>query len=213
MYRITFGSVDVQFINFWGNNASNRFTISRKRSSINTSPIAAICPITLTHYSAASPNKPITYHRSHITWFRMSRLISYIPYKITHLTVRVTVRGKEIPPTVSSLKGKNASLNFECSQNIYISRVVCYVPASIAVVIPRRLSGVSWNLFKGLGFSQHFAFCPQKAMLAGIMYLLSANYHRMWLPVFAYLIFFVLSPDSIKEYAIIFPHKIPRRNC
>ena len=49
-----------------------------------------------------------------------------------------TAEENRIPPTVSSLKGKKASLNFECSQNVYILRVACYVPASIVVAIPQR---------------------------------------------------------------------------
>jgi hypothetical protein len=61
---------------------------------------------------------------------------------VASFTVRVTVGEKEVPPTVSSLKGKKASLNFECSQNVYMLQAVCCVPASIAVVIPRRLSRV-----------------------------------------------------------------------
>ena len=48
------------------------------------------------------------------------------------------VEKNRIPPTVSSLKGKKASLNFECSQNVYMLRAACYVPASIAVAIPQR---------------------------------------------------------------------------
>ena len=53
-----------------------------------------------------------------------------------------TAEENRIPPTVSSLKGKKASLNFECSQNVYILRVACYVPASIAVMIPWYLTGM-----------------------------------------------------------------------
>lgn len=36
------------------------------------------------------------------------------------------VEGREVPPTVSSLKGKKASLNFKCSQNVYILQAACW---------------------------------------------------------------------------------------
>ena len=52
------------------------------------------------------------------------------------------VEENRIPPTVSSFKGKNASPNFKYSQNIYILQVICYVPASIAVMIPWYLTGM-----------------------------------------------------------------------
>ena len=70
--------------------------------------------------------------------------ISLIFLIVASFTVRVTVGGREVLPTVSSLKGKKASFYFEYSQNVYMSQAACYVPASIAFVIPQRqnLSGV-----------------------------------------------------------------------
>ena len=64
---------------------------------------------------------------------------------------------------------QNATPDFEYSQNIYILQVICYVPASIAFVIPRHLSGIFLKPLRKLELSQHFAFCPQNKMLAGIV--------------------------------------------
>lgn len=56
--------------------------------------------------------------------------------------VRVTVGGREVPPTVSSLKGKNVSHNFVNSQKcLQAKNGICYVPVSIADGLPRHLSG------------------------------------------------------------------------
>jgi len=55
-----------------------------------------------------------------------------------------------------------------CACYVCIGRI-CYVPASIAFGHPNAdLSGIFLKPFKGLGLSQQTAFCPQKAMLAGM---------------------------------------------
>ena len=67
--------------------------------------------------------------------------------KIVPFFVRVTVEGREVPPTVSSHKGKNANLHFEYSQNVYMLQAACRVPASIAFSRPNAdLLGQSQTL-------------------------------------------------------------------
>ena len=46
--------------------------------------------------------------------------------KVDAELVLCLVEGREVPPTVSSLKGKKASLNFKCSQNVYILQAACW---------------------------------------------------------------------------------------
>ena len=49
---------------------------------------------------------------------------------------------QQFAPNVSSHKAQNASLNFECSRNIYIAQAIYYVlyAKKIAVGIPRHLA-------------------------------------------------------------------------
>ena len=75
------------------------------------------------------------------------------PYHIC-LLCRESNSRREVPPTVSSLKGKNASLNFECSQNVYISQVIRYVPASkhrLCDTTKAKLVRSTPKTFQGLG--------------------------------------------------------------
>ena len=76
---------------------------------------------------------------------------------------------RKLPPSVSSLKGKNVSHNFVNSQNVHKRRIesVMYEQASSLDI--HSICREYPETFKGLGLSQQAAFCPQKAMLASMI--------------------------------------------
>ena len=81
--------------------------------------------------------------------------------------MKVTVRGREVPPTVFSLKGKKASLSFECSQIVYMLQAACCVPASIAIVIPQRqnLSGALLKPLRAWDYPRSLPLVPKRRCL------------------------------------------------
>ena len=81
---------------------------------------------------------------------------------VASFTVRVTVGGREVPPTVSSLKGKKASLNFKYSQNVYILQAACCVPASIAFGHPNAdLSGIFLKPLRAWDYPNNCLLSPK----------------------------------------------------
>ena len=76
---------------------------------------------------------------------------------------------------------------------------ICYVPASIANGWQSALVRSIPETFKSLGLSQQTAFCPQKAMLAGIVYqglILNSQISKIYFD-FTPNSIFTVSPSSI----------------
>lgn len=84
--------------------------------------------------------------------------------------MRVTVEGRLIPPTVSSLKGNFVTVRLENRYTPTKKGMELLCTSKHRVWSPkRRLVRNIPETFKGLGLSQQTAFCPQKAMLAGMI--------------------------------------------
>lgn len=88
-------------------------------------------------------------------------------------TERVTVGGREVPPTVSSLKGKKQISILNVHKYLHVANcVICTSKHRRCDTAKAKLVRSTPKTFKGLGLSQQTAFWGQKALLAGIIHII-----------------------------------------
>ena len=78
---------------------------------------------------------------------------------------------KFFSPPVPFLKSNNTTFNFEYPKNSYTYHNCTYHSKNRRCDTTALVRNIP-ETFKGLGLSQQTAFCPQKAMLAGMILLL-----------------------------------------